>query len=98
MTLLPDQPAPTPGSGDLWREVIDSALAPDNVLAMCEERRRLGIERYGTPLQRDNGRDFRVDLVQELLDAAVYAHGAGERRLVMVLLDVVAGLVPETGE
>ncbi len=53
---------------------------------MCEERRQLGIARYGTPLQRGNGRDFRTDLLQELLDAAVYAWGLGEKSLAVELL------------
>lgn len=86
--LLPDQPPPTPGTGDLWRELIDAEPLPSHVRAMCEERRQLGIERYGTPLQRDNGRDFRTDLLQELLDAAVYAWGLGDKVLALALLDL----------
>lgn len=40
------------------------------------ERRRVGIARYGTPLQAHNGRDPEADLRQELLDAAAYSHQA----------------------
>ena len=64
------QPAPQPSTGDVW------AL----VLADMEDRRRLGIERYGTPLQPHNGRDALVDAYQEALDLAVYLRQAIEER------------------
>ena len=64
------QPAPKPSTGDVW------AL----VLADMEARRRLGIERYGTPLQPHNGRDALTDAYQEALDLAVYLRQAIEER------------------
>ena len=68
---ITDQPAPVPNDRpDIW------AL----VLADMAERRRVGIERYGTPLQPGNGRDALVDLYQELLDAVVYARQYIEER------------------
>jgi hypothetical protein len=68
-----EQPNPTPATGDTWQEIIDSL--PDGALRNAAiARRQLGIERYGTPLQRNNGRDNRRDLVEELLDAMAYAH------------------------
>lgn len=67
-----EQPAPTPGTGDVWQEIIDGE--PLAVLReLYEARRALGVERYGTPLQRDNGRDTARDLEEELLDALAYA-------------------------
>lgn len=57
-----EQPAPTPGTGDMWRLVMSD----------MEARRDHGIETYGTPLQAFNGRDALTDLYQELLDAVVY--------------------------
>lgn len=66
MPDITDQPPPVPSSGDVW------AL----VLADMEERRRLGIARYGTPLQPHNGRDALVDAYQESLDLAVYLRQA----------------------
>ena len=42
------------------------------VRADLEERERLGIERYGTPLMPDNGRDALQDLYEELLEACCY--------------------------
>ena len=67
-----EQPAPSPGTGDVWQEVIDG-----EPLAVLRElygaRRALGVARYGTPLQRGNGRDTARDLEEELLDALAYA-------------------------
>lgn len=42
------------------------------VIADIEERRQLGIRRYGTPLQAHNGRDALVDAYEEALDLAMY--------------------------
>ena len=57
-----DRPAPRRRSGDIMLLVI----------ADMEERRRVGIERYGIPLQAHNGRDALVDAYQEALDLAAY--------------------------
>ncbi len=67
-TPITDQPAPATSEGDVWRLVI----------ADMEARRRLGIERYGTPLQAHNGRRSLVDAYQEALDLAVYLRQAIE--------------------
>jgi len=69
MTIT-DQPAPAASAGDVWRLV----------LADMEERRLLGIKRYGTPLQPHNGRDALVDAYQEALDLVVYLRQAIEER------------------
>jgi hypothetical protein len=58
-----DQPLPTEGQED-----VQSAL-----IARLKERRALGVERYGRPLQTFNGRKALQDLVEELLDGANYA-------------------------
>jgi hypothetical protein len=60
---MSEQPAPTPNA-DLWEEVI----------AMCRERQRIGLERYKTPLQTGNGRHALRDALDEALDQAVYLH------------------------
>ena len=65
-----DQPPPRPSGGDIW------AL----VMADMKDRRRLGIQRYGTPLQPHNGRDSLVDAYQEALDLCVYLRQAIEER------------------
>lgn len=43
------------------------------VITDINERRLLGIQRYGTALQPHNGRDALRDLYEELLDGAMYA-------------------------
>jgi hypothetical protein len=57
-----DQPLPEPG-----RECVQDAL-----IAQIEERKQLGIERYGRPLETHNGRDAVQDAVEEAIDLAVY--------------------------
>lgn len=57
-----DQPLPTAG-----RECVQDAL-----IAQIEERKQLGIERYGRPLETHNGRDAVQDALEEAIDLAVY--------------------------
>lgn len=59
-----EQPNPTPSTGDLWQELID----------LMHERRAVGIERYKTPLQPNNGRNALRDALEESLDKTVYLH------------------------
>lgn len=47
---------------DIWNLVIKE----------MEERRQLGLERYGRPVFPFNGRNPALDLEEELLDALVY--------------------------
>ena len=56
------EPKPKPSFGDVWLNVIDD----------MKSRRKMGIEKYGTPLQPNNGRNALVDAYQEVLDLAVY--------------------------
>lgn len=42
------------------------------VIADIEKRREVGIARYGTALQPNNGRDALLDLYEELLDGLCY--------------------------
>lgn len=45
---------------------------------VCQElvtRKEFGLAKYGTILQPGNGRDFLLDVAQELMDASVYARG-----------------------
>lgn len=78
---------------DVWRDLIDTVGPgrPDLVGAM-EERRALGIERYGAPLRLDDGRDHVRDLVEELLDGAAYAWRLDHTDLAIDLLELVAWL------
>ena len=65
------QPDPAPADGDVWAEIIDH-LPPSPLRTACEARRQMGINKYGVPLQRSNGRDHGIDEAQEYLDAAAY--------------------------
>lgn len=66
-----EQPSPADGVGsDVWLLVLRD----------MEERRGLGIERYGKPVRADNGRDHLVDAYQEALDLCVYLRAEIERR------------------
>ena len=49
-----------------------SVCVQDAVVALINERRELGVRRYGSPLMTHNGRDSLVDLRDELLDALMY--------------------------
>jgi hypothetical protein len=89
--IVPDQPAPTPGLGDVWGSIISDAKAGPyaSLVPLMEERRAIGIARYGTPLQRDNGRDHEVDAAQEMLDAAAYLYAADRTGLAVDALDLL---------
>ena len=90
--ILPDQPPPVDGVGDVWADLIAEAetdgLCSPTLLAAMRERRELGIQRYGKPLQYANGRDPLIDAAQELLDAAAYLRQAGGTVFPAVLLGV----------
>lgn len=65
------EPAPIPNkSRPVWELVIEDMKARD----------QFGREKYKTPLQAHNGRDFLVDAYQEALDLCVYLRGAIEER------------------
>lgn len=71
--LLPndEQPAPIQNtSTPVWELVI----------ADMRERDHVGRQRYGTPLQANNGRDALIDAYQEALDLAVYLRQCIEER------------------
>lgn len=60
---MANQPDPRSAEGPaLWDVVIERMRARD----------RLGLERYGVRLQAHNGRNPAEDLLDEILDAAVY--------------------------
>lgn len=62
-----DQPLPIPNdSPDIQSRVVED----------IEERRKLGIQRYGTALQPHNGRDALRDAYEEALDLVMYLRQA----------------------
>lgn len=58
-----DQPLPVANDG---------AIVQDAVCVDIQSRKRVGIQRYGTPLQPHNGRDALRDAYEEALDLACY--------------------------
>ena len=92
---MTDQPAPKPGRGDVWLEVIGDPIVlwmPAELDRMCWKRRDLGIARYETPIQYDNGRDTRRDAREEGLDLAVYLWALGWRWTARAVLVLAWGL------
>lgn len=83
---IQDQPMPVKN---------DSPPIQDLVIADIQERKRVGIERYGTLLQALNGRDALVDTYQEILDGAQYIRQEIEER--RLFLDSVGALFYRAG-
>ena len=63
----------------------------ERLLALYRARREQGIERYGVPLQADNGRDHLTDALQEVVDARAYleAAGLGQSALVALIEEII---------
>ncbi len=74
------QPSPVAGTGDVMLECIEDT-EPGVVRDALIARREFGIAKYGTTLQRDNGRDHEIDCAQEFADAVVYARAANRPEL-----------------
>ena len=66
-----DQPLPIPND----HESIHDMVARD-----IEDRKRLGLERYGALLQPNNGRNNLQDAYEEALDLCVYLRTEIEER------------------
>ena len=106
------EPPPKPSEGDVWQEIIDRLHAEspgspkersvrDALITLSTARRAEGIAKYGTPLQRGNGRNHWIDAMQEALDLAVYlqaaAPGCSEVRQAMTIANacaVLGGVLP----
>lgn len=61
-------------------DCVNTAAEKSAVRDLLAERKRVGLERYGRPLQAFNGRDATRDLREELADGAVYARQVREER------------------
>jgi hypothetical protein len=79
--MLTPQPSPLPGESsivgflirtDLWTWVRD-LNGRDSVVELLMLRREQGVARYGAELMSHNGRHAGCDLLQELVDALIYA-------------------------
>lgn len=69
--MITDQPPP---------QQNDSTPIWELVIADMHERDHVGRQRYGTPLQANNGRDALIDAYQEALDLVVYLRQLIEER------------------
>jgi hypothetical protein len=84
---VPDQPPPSqtnphPPVADMVKQDVllqeygragaDHNRAVADLIADVEERKQVGIARYGTPLKGFDGRDNWIDLYQEILDSLNY--------------------------
>lgn len=75
-----DQPLPVPNDGPSMHDLVcadlearwTARLSP-GIVSDMQARKQLGLERYGCLLQKNNGRDAKLDLYEELLDAVAYA-------------------------
>jgi hypothetical protein len=66
-----EQPAPVRTDGQDIQSLVMADIAA---------RREVGIQRYGTPLQTNNGRDALRDAYDEVLDLACYLRQEIEER------------------
>lgn len=58
-----DQPLPHPADGPAMQDLL---------IADIEARKAVGLKRYGQLLKADDGRDNLKDILEELIDAAIY--------------------------
>lgn len=69
-----NQPSPTITGGSTVMVNLFRHIADRDITRAFTARYHLGIARYGTPLHTEDGRSTEADLLQELLDAVMYAH------------------------
>lgn len=89
-------PLARPGVPSVQQAVINDLVVfsrGEQVAADIAARERVGLQRYGTPLQPHNGRSMLRDAYDEALDLATYLRGAlierdqGEADELVVLYD-----------
>ena len=61
-----------PSIHDLAVEDLKREGYPDYLIRNIQDRKELGLKKYGTILQAGNGRNALIDALQESLDAIVY--------------------------
>ncbi len=90
--MLAPQPDPVGGEGSVVDDLVVDLLyriGHPRVAELLQERRRQGVERYGSELRYRNGRDPDCDLIQELVDALMYAQQAERTGLVLDLESMI---------
>lgn len=67
------EPPPLGGTGNpLWPTVIARYADRLAFTAAARERHEFGVAKYGTALRAHNGRNARIDALQEAMDLIVY--------------------------
>ena len=61
-----DQPLPIATNSPFMQDLVQKDI---------EARKQVGLQRYGTLLQANNGRDFLLDAYEEALDLCMYLRG-----------------------
>lgn len=92
--MMEPEPPPAPSTGDVWAECI-TMERDDRLRALMVARRELGLSRYGTVLQRDNGRDALADAFEEILDCLVYLRSGKQHAHYLAVRDVGVRLLDE---
>lgn len=72
------EPAPHPSTE------ADGPTMHERIIEKIKARADFGIQKYGTGLREWNGRRPHIDLLDELLDAMVYAEQVGVERAAML--------------
>lgn len=70
--LTPPEPTKQREGDQVLPTVNELPFVQDAVITDIEERKAVGIQRYGTPLQAFNGRDSTLDAYEEALDLTMY--------------------------
>lgn len=52
--------------------IFATSVELDNAVSSVEARKAFGLSKYGTVLHADNGRDYLLDIEEELLDLVAY--------------------------
>lgn len=77
-----EQPLPRPATGPIMHDLVATDLVEmaggEFAAVAMEQRKQIGIERYGQPLRCFNGRDAQRDAREEVLDLLVYLRQAIE--------------------
>lgn len=73
------QPSPIPTAEPGIHDLLFNELPPSPLRSLILQRRAIGIETYGVPLQASNGRDPLTDAAEEVADAIAYLRQKLER-------------------
>ena len=92
-------PMPIKTNSPFVRELLyKNYEIPDSVKKGLADRIEVGIKSYGTSLQVHNGRDAGQDLIEELLDAIMYAEQCRAQTSRLYFRKLVPKLIELAGE